>query len=110
MANPAVMLFVGCIQTERVLRGGAFKNNEDNLRCANRNRNNPNNRNNNNGFRIVLSTFFNLPGNAKWLRLLCRWKKMVGYEPCRALKNQAGKIPTAARPGSSWRAALHHHV
>ena len=41
----------------RVLRGGSFNNNEDNVRCAARNRNNPNNRNNNIGFRIFLRTF-----------------------------------------------------
>jgi hypothetical protein len=37
-----------------VLRGGAFNNNERNVRCAYRNRNNPNNRNNNIGFRVVV--------------------------------------------------------
>jgi hypothetical protein len=41
-----------------VLRGGSFNNNDQNVRCANRNRNNPNNRNNNIGFRVVASTFF----------------------------------------------------
>ena len=44
-----------------MLRGGAFNNNQNNVRCAIRNRNNPNNRNNNIGFRLVLSTFFTLP-------------------------------------------------
>jgi hypothetical protein len=39
----------------RVLRGGAFNNNDRNVRCAIRNRNNPNNRNNNIGFRVVAS-------------------------------------------------------
>lgn len=39
-----------------MLRGGAFNNNnDDNLRCAVRNRNNPTNRNNNIGFRIVVA-------------------------------------------------------
>jgi formylglycine-generating enzyme required for sulfatase activity len=42
----------------RVLRGGAFNNDDNNVRCAVRNRNNPNNRNRNNGFRVVLSTLF----------------------------------------------------
>ncbi len=42
----------------RVLRGGAFNNNQNNVRCAYRNRNNPNNRNNNIGFRLVVSTLF----------------------------------------------------
>ncbi|MBF0548139.1 MAG: SUMF1/EgtB/PvdO family nonheme iron enzyme [Candidatus Riflebacteria bacterium] len=36
----------------RVLRGGSWNNNNDNLRSANRDNNNPNNRNNNNGFRV----------------------------------------------------------
>jgi len=38
----------------RVLRGGSFNNNTNNLRGANRNRNNPNNENNNIGFRCAL--------------------------------------------------------
>jgi hypothetical protein len=42
----------------RVLRGGSFNNNQNNVRCAYRNNRNPNNRNNNNGFRIVVSTLF----------------------------------------------------
>ena len=37
---------------------GSFNNNQNNARCAVRNRNNPNNRNNNIGFRVVVSTFF----------------------------------------------------
>jgi retron-type reverse transcriptase len=36
----------------RVLRGGSWNNNPENLRSANRNRNNTDNRNNNNGFRV----------------------------------------------------------
>jgi hypothetical protein len=39
-----------------VLRGGAFNNNERNVRCACRNRNNPNNRNNNIGFRVAVAS------------------------------------------------------
>lgn len=39
----------------RVLRGGSFNNTENNLRAANRNRNNPDNRNDNIGFRVVSS-------------------------------------------------------
>ncbi|MEW5958351.1 MAG: hypothetical protein AB1801_11535 [Chloroflexota bacterium] len=44
-----------------MLRGGAFNNNEKNVRCAARNRNNPDNRNRNNGFRVcvvMLPIFF----------------------------------------------------
>ena len=39
----------------RVLRGGAFNNQAENVRCAVRNRNNPTNRNRNIGFRVVAS-------------------------------------------------------
>ncbi len=38
----------------RVLRGGSWNNNPDNVRSANRNRNTPDNRNDNIGFRVVL--------------------------------------------------------
>jgi hypothetical protein len=37
----------------RVLRGGSWNNNQDNVRSASRNNNHPANRNNNNGFRVV---------------------------------------------------------
>ena len=37
----------------RVLRGGSWNNNPQNLRSANRNRNSPGNRNNNIGFRVA---------------------------------------------------------
>lgn len=36
----------------RVVRGGAWNNNQDNARAAYRNNNNPDNRNNNIGFRV----------------------------------------------------------
>jgi Sulfatase-modifying factor enzyme 1 len=39
--------------SSRVLRGGSWNNNPQNLRSANRNRNNPTNRNNNRGFRLA---------------------------------------------------------
>lgn len=39
--------------SSRVLRGGSWNNNPENLRSANRNRNTPTNRNNNNGFRVA---------------------------------------------------------
>ncbi len=39
--------------TNRVLRGGAWNNTTTNLRCANRNNNNPTNTNNNWGVRCV---------------------------------------------------------
>jgi hypothetical protein len=42
-------------QDTRVLRGGAFNNNQNNARCAYRNNNHPDNRNDNVGFRVVVS-------------------------------------------------------
>ena len=39
--------------SQRVLRGGSWNNNPQNLRAANRNRNTTANRNNNNGFRVA---------------------------------------------------------
>ncbi len=39
------------IASNRVLRGGSWNNNTNNLHSWNRNNNNPNNTNNNNGFR-----------------------------------------------------------
>lgn len=38
----------------RVLRGGSWNNNDNNVRAANRNRNEPTNENNNLGFRCAL--------------------------------------------------------
>ncbi len=40
------------------MRGGAFNNNPENLRCGYRNDNNPRNSNDNNGFRVVVSHGF----------------------------------------------------
>jgi hypothetical protein len=37
----------------RVVRGGSYRNNDRNVRCAIRNRNNPDNRNDNIGLRVV---------------------------------------------------------
>lgn len=45
----------------RVVRGGSWNNNRNNVRCAVRNRNNPDNFNNNIGFRMVLSHNIFLP-------------------------------------------------
>ncbi len=45
------MVAAGERRLARVLRGGSWNNNPNNLRAANRNNNTPTNRNNNNGFR-----------------------------------------------------------
>ncbi len=39
------------------LRGGSWNNNDDNVRCAARNNNNPRNRNDNVGFRVLSHGF-----------------------------------------------------
>jgi len=97
----------------RVLRGGAFNNNEDNVRCAIRNRNNPDNRNRNVGFRVLLSTLFHtLAGNARRGNLPRRGVKNGGDCPWprstplpsprlgrRAGDEGAGQIATAPLPG-----------
>ncbi len=65
MAILPLGIIAGAGRRDRVLRGGSWNNNNQaNLRCASRNRNNPNNRNNNNGFRVVVSHIFYPAGNA----------------------------------------------
>lgn len=44
-----------------MLRGGAFNNNQNNVRCAYRNNNHPNNHNNTVGFRVVVHTPIRTP-------------------------------------------------
>ena len=53
-AVPGQVTRSGCLGTD-VLRGGAWNNTPDNVRVANRNRNEPANRNDNNGFRAAAS-------------------------------------------------------
>ncbi|NUO81987.1 SUMF1/EgtB/PvdO family nonheme iron enzyme [candidate division KSB1 bacterium] len=45
-------------RTKRVLRGGAWNNQPNNLSCARRNRNEPNNRNNNIGLRCAKTPYW----------------------------------------------------
>jgi len=52
------LLVRGQADGTRVLRGGAFNNNENNARCAYRNNNQPDERNNNIGFRLVVAHDF----------------------------------------------------
>jgi formylglycine-generating enzyme required for sulfatase activity len=58
----------GSLGATRVLRGGSWNNNTQNLRAANRNNNAPDNRNNKIGFRvcrvshIVITPQFSHPG------------------------------------------------
>jgi hypothetical protein len=92
----------------RVLRGGSFNNNQRNVRCAYRNRNNPNNRNRNNGFRVVVAHDFPNAGTARRpcnLRVALasgsRLEKRRGpslAESCSA-RSRTGRIATAPPPG-----------
>ncbi|MBE7474125.1 MAG: hypothetical protein DPW09_27635 [Anaerolineae bacterium] len=67
----------------RVLRGGAFNNEANNVRCAARNRNNPNNRNNNNGFRVVLPHNFQQGlGLAMWCGYGCAAEILENWRAC----------------------------
>ena len=50
--NSAITLEAWTAPCRRVLRGGSWNNNPQNLRSANRNRNTPDNRNNNICFRV----------------------------------------------------------
>jgi hypothetical protein len=71
----------------RVLRGGSFNNNHRNVRCANRNHNNPNNRNDNIGFRVVVSHIF------------CPPEMQPGYGwAAEVIKNGPAAVPAAFRP------------
>ena len=57
------------------MRGGSWNNNQDNARCAVRNRNQPDNRNNNLGFRVVVvlcSPMFLYP--FFWFRFKAEWR------------------------------------
>ncbi|QEP42404.1 hypothetical protein D5085_04175 [Ectothiorhodospiraceae bacterium BW-2] len=72
LATPATVKPKGCAATcsgvlcfvegddhhcgRRVVCGGSWNNNPNNLRSANRNRNNTDNRNNNIGFRLLLQS------------------------------------------------------
>ncbi|MGB8645687.1 MAG: SUMF1/EgtB/PvdO family nonheme iron enzyme [Anaerolineae bacterium] len=86
----------------RVWRGGSFNNNQNNVRCAYRNRNNPDNLNNNMGFRVALSHVFlsyrkygasRIPIRRRGLKngLACSW-------PRSAHDGRAGQIQNSPAP------------
>ena len=85
-----------------VLRGGAFNNNQNNVRCAIRNNNRPDNRNNNVGFRVILSTLTARNG----LQLMAVAPRlMVGNFPGRASLGRANSMdpfPCFAGLGSPY--------
>ena len=95
-----------------MLRGGSWNNNENNVRAANRNRNNPDNWNNNNGFRCA-----RLPSQ-KVCRRECRRSALpVSARPAaRAWRASAGCPRLAAEPLAArqisrspapWRSGCH---
>ena len=71
----------------RVLRGGAFNNNQRNVRSAVRNDNNPDNRNNNVGFRVCVCPHWPPEMQVGFKALLPRL--MAEYFPSRVRKNRA---------------------
>jgi retron-type reverse transcriptase len=79
-----------------VLRGGAFNNNQRNVRCAYRNRNNPNNRNDNIGFRVVVAHDF-LPAGTARRRVAARGDRASGPRP------EKRRGPSLAEAGAYWR-------
>ena len=77
--------------SNRVIRGGNFNNNAQNLRSANRNRNDPGNRNNNIGVRL-LSTGL-VPGEGcPWIVLPCS-RSCPGPPPAPVETGQKAQIP-----------------
>jgi hypothetical protein len=75
-----------------VLRGGSFNNNQNNARCANRNRNNPNIRNNNIGCRVAVShIFLSLPAMPRVGPPWGGWMRGRGTKKWRGLSASRGK-------------------
>jgi hypothetical protein len=84
-----------------VLRGGAFNNEDRNVRCAYRNRNNPNNWNRNIGFRLSVRTFF-LHRNCPTFRLTgfrAEVKNGGAYSGPHPALGGIGRITTVPPPG-----------
>jgi RNA-directed DNA polymerase len=81
-----------------VVRGGAFNNNERNVRCAYRNGNNPNNQNRNQGLRLVVATLFHPAGIARRLRLPGRGVKNGGACPWPCSRRKAWSRANSNRP------------
>jgi hypothetical protein len=88
-----------------VVRGGSFNNNQNNARCAFRNRNNPNNRNNNQGFRVVVvsTTLCVLPemlAGYSWLTEAIRDGPTEPLAESRLCGGEPGKYRSSPAPGS----------
>jgi len=81
----------------RVVRGGSWNNNENNLRAAYRNRNNPANENNNNGFRCARPCSMPALGRHATRSRTCSW---LGARAPDVPAHPSGRIPrSAACPG-----------
>lgn len=94
-----------------VMRGGAWNNNPNTVRAANRNRNDPTNRNDNNGFRVVVaSAHVYMPlllaasndgcggGVRTRARPFRQCSPATAVEPRRRERNSAGRVWSARRP------------
>ena len=95
----------GAGSQSRVLRGGAFWNDHQNVRCAQRNRNDARNVNNNIGFRVALAgpTYGRVSSSRRgFLTTLpgrdAIWPSLFLAAPG---PSQAGHIATALHPGHS---------
>ena len=102
--------FCGGRLKRRVVRGGSFDNNQNNVRCAYRNRNDTDNRNNNVGFRVVAHGFHPNVSSVRWAEFC------TGYGLCSAnglpVQPVPGRVlpppnlPRAQRaPGGGWEEA-----
>ncbi|QEP42487.1 hypothetical protein D5085_04670 [Ectothiorhodospiraceae bacterium BW-2] len=79
---------------QRVLRGGSWNNKPNNLRSANRNRNNTGNRRNNNGFRLILQS-------ASWeYYLLTQSGCGYGFSQ-RGIKVSMNQLPACCKEGTA---------
>ncbi|MFC1736715.1 SUMF1/EgtB/PvdO family nonheme iron enzyme [Candidatus Hydrogenedentota bacterium] len=87
----------------RVLRGGSWNNNHNNLRSANRNRNNPTNTNNNNGFRVSNDSHkgpLNYPDQARKYRSDASVLRASGNPRPVSCGHSSG--PNQEGPGNGW--------
>jgi len=84
------------VELGRAARGGSWNNNQDNARCAYRNRNNPNNLNNNIGFRVVCARSHVLPP----FSLACALVAQAGGIPAIGCSLPAMRRAATGRPAA----------
>lgn len=92
---------------ERVLRGGSWNNNNNNVRSANRNNNTPDNINNNVGFRCARSLLmFFEPEYAAFTDSACVFWKRVPDVPAQRSFWANIKKPRSLRSRNNWSGAF----